>query len=145
MIFSGAWMARGEGGMRDAGHVMQIRTALLLASSVSMMLLAGTAGAGGLYVNELSTTSQGNAGAGRGAWVPDASATLHNPASMTRLKDHGFAGGLSLVPSRAIRSVACQYALTSTNWARGNSLLRLGERFPGPLMLPLRSNFVSEL
>lgn len=61
------------------------------------LLLAGTAVAGGLYGNELSTTSQGNAGAGRGAWVPDASATLHNPASMTRLDDHGFASGLSAV------------------------------------------------
>ncbi len=59
------------------------------------LLLPLTAEAGGLYANELSTTSQGNAGAGRGAWVPDASATLHNPASMTELDDHGFAGGLS--------------------------------------------------
>ena len=55
------------------------------------------ADAGGLYSNELSTTSQANAGAGRGAWAPDASAAIHNPASMTRLDDHGFATGLSLV------------------------------------------------
>lgn len=61
------------------------------------LLLAGSAHAGGLYLNELSTTSQANAGAGRGAWVPDASATLHNPAAMTRLDDHGLAGGLSAV------------------------------------------------
>jgi long-chain fatty acid transport protein len=52
--------------------------------------------AGGLYANELSTTSQANAGAGRGAWAPDASAAIHNPASMTRLDDHGFATGASL-------------------------------------------------
>lgn len=53
--------------------------------------------AGGLYLNEVSTTSQANAGAGRGAWVPDASATLHNPAAMTELEDHGFAAGASAV------------------------------------------------
>jgi long-chain fatty acid transport protein len=58
---------------------------------------ASPARAGGLYVNEFSTTSQSNSGAGRGAWVPDASATLHNPAAMTRLDDHGFAGGFSLL------------------------------------------------
>jgi len=60
-------------------------------------LLATSVEAGGLYVNEFSTTSQSNSGAGRGAWVPDASATLHNPAAMTRLDDHGFAGGFSLL------------------------------------------------
>jgi long-subunit fatty acid transport protein len=57
--------------------------------------MSNPAHAGGLYVNECSTTSQANADAGRGAWVPDASATLHNPASMTQLDDHGFATGLS--------------------------------------------------
>jgi len=55
-----------------------------------------SANAGGLYVNEFSTTSQANAGAGRGAWSPDASVALHNPASMTQLDDHGFASGFSL-------------------------------------------------
>jgi len=65
---------------------------LVLAAIVS----GGDAMAGGLYVNEFSTTAQANAGAGRGAWAPDASATLHNPATMTRLDDHGFASGFSL-------------------------------------------------
>ena len=97
MIVAGASRGRGERGRPILGRVTQKRTAALLASLSAGMLWAGPAAAGGLYVNELSTTSQGNAGAGRGAWVPDASATLHNPASMTRLKDHGFAGGLSLL------------------------------------------------
>lgn len=90
-------MRRGSDGRLDPGRRTAGRTLALLASLSSGFLLAGTAAAGGLYVNELSTSSQGNAGAGRGAWVPDASATLHNPASMTRLEDHGFASGLSLV------------------------------------------------
>jgi long-chain fatty acid transport protein len=60
------------------------------------VLAVDSANAGGLYTNEFSTTSQANAGAGRGAWAPDASVALHNPASMTRLDDHGFASGFSL-------------------------------------------------
>jgi long-chain fatty acid transport protein len=55
----------------------------------------GAAFAGGLYSNEFSTTAQANAGAGRGAWAPDASVAIHNPAAMTRLADHAFASGLS--------------------------------------------------
>lgn len=68
---------------------------LLVLPLILGLVSAGPAAAGGLYVNEFSTTSQGNAGAGRGAWVPDASATLHNPASMTRHDDHAFSGGFS--------------------------------------------------
>jgi long-chain fatty acid transport protein len=67
-----------------------------VALTVLGLLTGEAARAGGLYVNEFATTSQANAGAGRGAWVPDASAALHNPASMTELDDHGFAGGFSL-------------------------------------------------
>jgi len=67
-----------------------------VALAVLGLLTADAARAGGLYVSEFSTSSQANAGAGRGAWIPDASASLHNPASMTELDDHGFAGGFSL-------------------------------------------------
>jgi long-chain fatty acid transport protein len=84
---SAAWR-----GSRRSSQQLSLR---FLVYFVLCLLLATSAGAGGLYVNEFSTTSQANAGAGRGAWVPDASATLHNPASMTRLDDHGFAGGFS--------------------------------------------------
>ena len=58
--------------------------------------LLDSAQAGGLYVNEFSTSSKANAGVGRGGRVADASATLHNPASMTELDDHAFSTGLSL-------------------------------------------------
>jgi len=95
MIF-GVAAHRGSDGRLDGDRRSAGRTFTSLASMTAGFFLAGSAAAGGLYVNEFSTTSQGNAGAGRGAWVPDASATLHNPASMTRLEDHGFAGGLSL-------------------------------------------------
>jgi long-chain fatty acid transport protein len=97
MTAFGFSMDRGERGERAPGLTSRGRATSLLASAVVPLLIAGSASAGGLYSNELSTTSQGNAGAGRGAWVPDASAALHNPAAMTRLDDHGFAGGLSLV------------------------------------------------
>lgn len=97
MMISGVAACLGSDGSLDSGRRTAGRMLALLASLSSGFLLAGSAAAGGLYGNELSTSSQGNAGAGRGAWVPDASATLHNPASMTRLEDHGFATGLSLV------------------------------------------------
>ena len=72
----------------------------LLALAFALALAADPVAASSLYLNELSTASQGNAGVGRGAWAPDASVAIHNPASMTRLDDHGFAAGLSLVVGR---------------------------------------------
>jgi long-chain fatty acid transport protein len=50
--------------------------------------IAGTTGqafAGGLYLNEFGTPSQGVAGAGAEAVASDASTAFHNPAGMTRL------------------------------------------------------------
>jgi long-chain fatty acid transport protein len=96
-MISDVEMRRGGDERLDSGRRTAGRIVPLLASLASEFLLVGSAAAGGLYANSLSTTSQGNAGAGRDAWVPDASATLHNPASMTRLTNHGFASGLSLV------------------------------------------------
>lgn len=86
----------GERG-RDFGSLRVARPGSLILCVLIGSILATSVEAGGLYVNEFSTTSQSNSGAGRGAWAPDASATLHNPASMTRLDDHGFAGGFSLL------------------------------------------------
>jgi long-chain fatty acid transport protein len=59
-------------------------------------IAATPAHAGGLYTNEFSTTVQANAGAGRGAWAPDASSALHNPATMTERDEHSFASGFSI-------------------------------------------------
>ncbi len=95
MLSEGVVAKRHSGG--DSRRFVRRVLTLLVASSVLVTsAMLDTARAGGLYVSEFSTTSQANAGAGRGAWVPDASATLHNPAAMTRLDDHGFATGLSL-------------------------------------------------
>jgi long-chain fatty acid transport protein len=84
---TGTWPRR-----RRCGLLPTFGLTVLLATST-----VAPARAGGLYLNELSTTSQANAGAGRGAWAPDASAALHNPAAMTRLEDHGLATGFSAV------------------------------------------------
>ena len=94
-------VSRGVVARRDSGsHSLRLARRILILLVVSPLLLTSamldSARAGGLYVNEFSTTSQANAGAGRGAWAPDASATLHNPASMTQLDDHAFATGFSL-------------------------------------------------
>ncbi len=77
------------------------RGAAALSAALHALALGSLpASAGGLYTNEFATTSQGNAGAGRGAWVPDASATLHNPAAAARLEDHAFSTGFSLLTGR---------------------------------------------
>jgi len=81
---------------RSESSVLLLLGVLVFGPLLWTGMLSAPANAGGLYVNEYSTTSQANAGAGRGAWVPDASAALHNPTSMTQLDDHGFATGLSL-------------------------------------------------
>jgi long-chain fatty acid transport protein len=66
-----------------------------------MILLTGSAQAGGLYLQEYATSSMGTAGAGRHAYASDGGTILHNPAGMTRLKGHqlfaGFAPGGSTI------------------------------------------------
>ena len=62
-----------------------------------VLLVTGTAQAGGLYLQEFATSSMGTAGAGRHAYASDGGTILHNPAGMTRLEGHqvfaGFAPG----------------------------------------------------
>ena len=62
----------------------------------SVIVYAGQAGAGGLYINEFGTSSMGTAGAGSQAWANDASTSFHNPAGMTRIEGKEFmvTGGL---------------------------------------------------
>jgi long-chain fatty acid transport protein len=64
-------------------------------------LIAGSAQAGGLYLQEFATSSMGTAGAGRHASASDGGTILHNPAGMTRLDGHmvfaGFAPGAATV------------------------------------------------
>ncbi len=75
---------------------MDRKLALLFwAAALGVSVGKGAAG-GGLYLNEFSTTVQSSAGAGRSAWAPDASATLHNPATMTRRNDHALSSGFDL-------------------------------------------------
>ena len=63
------------------------------------LLVAGSAQAGGLYLQEYATSSMGTAGAGRTAYAADGGTILHNPAGMTRLEGHtlfaGFAPGVT--------------------------------------------------
>jgi len=66
-----------------------------------VLLVTGTAQAGGLYLQEFATSSMGTAGAGRHAYASDGGTILHNPAGMTRLEGHqvfaGFAPGVGTV------------------------------------------------
>ncbi|ARN75755.1 OmpP1/FadL family transporter [Oceanicoccus sagamiensis] len=53
---------------------------------VPLIILSEAASAGGLWLNEYGTPAMGRARAGAAAGVDDASAVLHNPASITRLE-----------------------------------------------------------
>ena len=77
-----------------------------------VLLIAGSAQAGGLYLQEYATTSMGTAGAGRHAYASDGGTIIHNPAGMTRLEGHvlfgGFAPGGSTVKFDKTDSVVNQ-------------------------------------
>ena len=104
-VHSRSAVSRNDGENHTAGSwkpaCTRMRGISIFSIAFSLCVLTTfSAQAGGLYGNEFSTASQANAGAGRGAWAPDASVTLHNPAAMTELEDHGFAGGFSIASGR---------------------------------------------
>lgn len=61
------------------------RLCIKAAISAAVLLTSAGTQAGGLWLNEYGDPSGGRASAGTQAGVDDASAALHNPASMTRL------------------------------------------------------------
>ena len=71
------------------------RPAFALALAV-LAASAAPAAAGGLYISEFATPSMGTADAGSQAWADNASAALHNPASMTRLEEHEVLAGVGV-------------------------------------------------
>jgi long-chain fatty acid transport protein len=66
-----------------------IRFSAVLAAAVALAA-AGQIRAGGLFIQEFGTPTQGTASAGAQAKANDASTAMHNPAGMTRLDDHGL-------------------------------------------------------
>lgn len=72
----------------------------ILGCAVTAALLnAGSASAGGLWLNEYGDFSGGRAGAGSLAGLDGAESIMHNPASSTRLKGNQlFASGGALIP-----------------------------------------------
>ncbi len=67
---------------------------------VPLIILSEASSAGGLWLNEFGTPVMGRAGAGRAAGVDDASAVLHNPASITRLENRQSMGSGGLIYNR---------------------------------------------
>jgi long-chain fatty acid transport protein len=61
----------------------------------TILFLAGSSHAGGLYLSSFGDPSMGNASAGANAIADDASTAYTNPAGMTRLDDHGMLMGLA--------------------------------------------------
>jgi long-chain fatty acid transport protein len=68
-----------------------------LALAISLALVSQTAVAEGYKLFEQSVSAAGNAYAGRGAQITDASLVYSNPAALTKLKGAQFSGGLNLI------------------------------------------------
>ena len=64
-------------------------------------LLAGNASAGGLWINEFGSPIMGRAGAGSLSSLEDASAALHNPASMTAVDGDQIMASIGLIATEA--------------------------------------------
>jgi long-chain fatty acid transport protein len=62
-------------------------------------LIASSAHAGGLYLNEFMTPAQGAAGAGAGALAEDASTIIHNPAGLAFVDGESLSVGAGFVLS----------------------------------------------
>ncbi|MCA1928540.1 OmpP1/FadL family transporter [Rheinheimera sp.] len=65
--------------------------------AISLALLSQSALAEGYKLFEQSVSAAGNAYAGRGAQITDASLVYSNPAALTKLKGAQFSGGLNLI------------------------------------------------
>ncbi len=71
-----------------------------LAAAILLALTCQTAQAEGYKLLEQSVSSMGNAYAGRGAQVTDATLVYSNPAAMVHLTGEHFSGGLNLIHAR---------------------------------------------
>lgn len=76
-----------------------MKKTILGCAVTTALLTAGSASAGGLWLNEYGDFSGGRAGAGAEAGTDDAASIMHNPASSTRIKDNRlFASAGALIP-----------------------------------------------
>lgn len=71
-----------------------------VAAAVLVALSSLSAQAEGYKLLEQSVSSMGNAYAGRGAQITDATLVYSNPAALTQLQGEHFAGGLNLIHAR---------------------------------------------
>jgi long-chain fatty acid transport protein len=76
-----------------------MKKTILGCAVTTALLSAGSASAGGLWLNEYGDFSGGRAGAGAEAGTDDAASIMHNPASSTRIKGNKlFASAAALIP-----------------------------------------------
>jgi len=84
-----------------------------LCVAVFLGLVAPNANAGGLWLNEFGTPAMGKARAGTVADVRDASASLHNPAAMSKIEGRQWMLAPMGIVSQAEFDVAQSYFLNS--------------------------------
>lgn len=87
-----------------------------VAGAVLLALSSLSAQAEGYKLLEQSVSSMGNAYAGRGAQITDATLVYSNPAALTQLQGAHFSGGLNLIHART------NYSDVTATSARGQSV-----------------------
>lgn len=87
-----------------------------VAGAVLLALSSLSAQAEGYKLLEQSVSSMGNAYAGRGAQITDATLVYSNPAAMTQLQGEHFSGGLNLIHART------KYSDVAATSARGQAV-----------------------
>lgn len=87
-----------------------------VASAVILAVCSLTAQAEGYKLLEQSVSSMGNAYAGRGAQITDATLVYSNPAAMSQLQGENFSGGLNLIHART------RYSDVEATSARGQAV-----------------------
>lgn len=99
--------------------------------AISLALVSQSAFAEGYKLFEQSVSAAGNAYAGRGAQITDASLVYSNPAALTKLKGAQFSGGVNLIHATTRYSDAsAQSANGMTVAGRDSGKLTLSELVP---------------
>jgi long-chain fatty acid transport protein len=102
-----------------------------LPMAISLALVSQSAFAEGYKLFEQSVSAAGNAYAGRGAQVTDASLVYSNPAALTELKGSQFSGGLNLIHATTrYKDATAQSANGMPVTGRDSGKLTLSELVP---------------
>jgi len=102
-----------------------------VASAIALALCSQNLAAEGFKLFEQSVSAAGNAYAGRGAQITDASLVYSNPAALTRLQGAQLSGGLNLIHAKtSYKDAAAKSAQGMAVTGRSDGDLTLNELVP---------------